>query len=138
MTPDTVARDLKDLCNKMKQCYGAHIVRLRKALEALTALRSKDPRAAKVIDGAVSSSNNTRGLDLLNMDMIAPTQRLARYPLLLREAIKYTTELHRDRHLLEEALACFAHLCQAINDTKADEGCATIFGLLLFFMFCPL
>jgi hypothetical protein len=55
------------------------------------------------------------------MLMISPTQRLARYPLLLREAIKYTTDAHNDRHVLSEALNLFSNVCNKINSTKAAE-----------------
>jgi hypothetical protein len=60
-------------------------------------------------------------MDLLNMLMIGPTQRLARYPLLLREVLKYSTSEHRDHSDLNLALKCFADLCVRVNAAKAEE-----------------
>lgn len=83
MTQMTVAGDLVRLVHKMEPVYCAHIVRLRRALELLAVLQKTEQKAGKLIENA--QIGHARGMELLNMLMIAPTQRLARYPLLLRE-----------------------------------------------------
>ncbi|XP_028825334.1 phosphatidylinositol 3,4,5-trisphosphate-dependent Rac exchanger 2 protein isoform X2 [Denticeps clupeoides] len=50
--------------------------------------------------------------------LLAPIQRICKYPLLLRELLKRTTKRHADHAPLQEALQVMKSVCSSINEAK--------------------
>uniref|UniRef100_A0A8C4RZ26 Phosphatidylinositol 3,4,5-trisphosphate-dependent Rac exchanger 2 protein n=1 Tax=Erpetoichthys calabaricus TaxID=27687 RepID=A0A8C4RZ26_ERPCA len=50
--------------------------------------------------------------------LVAPIQRICKYPLLLRELLKRTPRKHNDYSLVQEALQVMKEVCSNINETK--------------------
>jgi hypothetical protein len=61
------------------------------------------------------------GNDYLQSLLILPTQRLARYPLLLGEVLKCSIESHPDYEELKEALRVFSEMAHRVNDAKKSN-----------------
>ena len=55
------------------------------------------------------------GQDFLQSLMISPTQRLARYPLLLKEVIHYSLEVHQDYNDLQKAFKLYTEMGEPKN-----------------------
>lgn len=83
--------------------------------------RKKYPLFEKFLEELMNDSD-TRGLPLISY-LIKPTQRICKYPLLLRELVKHTPLDHADYDSLREALEKIEELATAINDSaKAAEN----------------
>ncbi|CAL8313246.1 unnamed protein product [Merluccius merluccius] len=50
--------------------------------------------------------------------LVAPIQRICKYPLLLRELLKRTPKKHNDQGLVQEALQGMKAVCSNINEAK--------------------
>ncbi|XP_036413863.1 phosphatidylinositol 3,4,5-trisphosphate-dependent Rac exchanger 2 protein [Colossoma macropomum] len=50
--------------------------------------------------------------------LVAPIQRICKYPLLLRELLKRTPKKHNDYSLVQEALQVMKAVCSSINEAK--------------------
>jgi len=59
--------------------------------------------------------------NFLNSYLIKPIQRLCKYPLLLRELIKYTPETHPDREALKETADKVNSVVNFVNEAKRKE-----------------
>ncbi|XP_068698722.1 intersectin-1-like isoform X2 [Montipora foliosa] len=61
-----------------------------------------------------------KGLPLSSY-LLKPLQRICKYPLLIREILKYTPENHFDRLSLETALEKAEELCQQVNEGVRNQ-----------------
>ncbi|XP_037549901.1 phosphatidylinositol 3,4,5-trisphosphate-dependent Rac exchanger 2 protein [Nematolebias whitei] len=50
--------------------------------------------------------------------LVAPIQRICKYPLLLKELLKRTPKRHNDYHLVQESLQLMKAVCSSINEAK--------------------
>ncbi|XP_062841329.1 phosphatidylinositol 3,4,5-trisphosphate-dependent Rac exchanger 2 protein [Trichomycterus rosablanca] len=50
--------------------------------------------------------------------LVAPIQRICKYPLLLRELLKRTPKKHNDHALIQESLQVMKSVCSSINEAK--------------------
>jgi len=99
-------------------CYGAFCCEIPEAINKVKELESK-PAGAKVLDQAKRESKQRFNLrDLLNV----PMQRILKYPLLLKELVKYTPEEHPDKVHLASAKEAVENLAKFINDSKKVGG----------------
>lgn len=102
---------------KSFRCYGQFCCDIPDAIKTLQALAER-PAAAKLLDQAVKESSQRFALkDLLNV----PMQRILKYPLLLKELIKYTAPSHADKEGLRNALLAVEDLAKFIDSTKKDH-----------------
>eukprot|EP01094_Clydonella_sp_ATCC50884_P013095 TRINITY_DN23367_c0_g1_i1.p1 TRINITY_DN23367_c0_g1~~TRINITY_DN23367_c0_g1_i1.p1 ORF type:complete len:445 (-),score=75.27 TRINITY_DN23367_c0_g1_i1:97-1338(-) len=76
--------------------------------------RSKDMQAY------FSKVSPNRGLYGIEDMLIKPVQRICKYPLLLRELLRYTPPAHPDRAKLESALEKIQSITKEINEKKRD------------------
>lgn len=53
--------------------------------------------------------------------LIMPVQRIPRYELLLKEALRHTDEQHPDKALLTKALTGITEINQWINEKKKEQ-----------------
>eukprot|EP00053_Salpingoeca_punica_P017049 m.162985 g.162985 ORF g.162985 m.162985 type:complete len:812 (+) comp17104_c0_seq1:358-2793(+) len=98
------------------RCYGTFCSQIPDALKKLNELAAR-PAAAKLLDQARANSGQRFPLkDLLNV----PMQRILKYPLLLKELIKYTPEKHPDKERLPVALTETENLARYINEKKKE------------------
>ncbi|XP_037801440.1 intersectin-2-like isoform X11 [Penaeus monodon] len=61
-----------------------------------------------------------RGLTLTSF-LLKPMQRITRYPLLIKELLKYTPEGHPDHHNSQEALLAATTLCAQVNEAVSQR-----------------
>ncbi|XP_042887891.1 intersectin-1-like isoform X5 [Penaeus japonicus] len=61
-----------------------------------------------------------RGLTLTSF-LLKPMQRITRYPLLIKELLKYTPEGHPDHHNSQEALVAATTLCAQVNEAVSQR-----------------
>jgi hypothetical protein len=94
--------------------YGFFCSRLPDAQNRIAQLM-KDTNLGKKLEMCKVRSRQRFGLKEL---MCVPIQRTLKYPLLLRELIKHTSEHHQDRKGLEEALEAVNDAARKINDAK--------------------
>ncbi len=118
---DSLPTDLLSLASRVEPVYGPHVVHLARAMRLLQTVTQSNAKARAVIEAAVSENGCLKGMDYLNSLIIGPTQRLARYPLLLREVLKYSSDVHRDHAQLTQALALFRDDASAIDSAKKNE-----------------
>ncbi|MEQ2297038.1 Phosphatidylinositol 3,4,5-trisphosphate-dependent Rac exchanger 2 protein [Ameca splendens] len=50
--------------------------------------------------------------------LVAPIQRICKYPLLLKELLKRTPKKHNDHTLVQESLQVMKAVCSSINEAK--------------------
>ena len=55
-----------------------------------------------------------------NSFLITPIQRMCKYPLLLRELIKFTDDSHKDKLILQEALNQIQNATKLVNEQKKE------------------
>ncbi|KAJ3196726.1 cytochrome c oxidase subunit 1 [Irineochytrium annulatum] len=68
-----------------------------------------------IINSETCKNPITRNLDLGSF-LIKPIQRICKYPLLIKEIIKYTDEDHRDYAVLLQALDTIQNILQVVNN----------------------
>jgi hypothetical protein len=95
------AQVLKKLSENLEEAYADHIVRF----DAFAAFLENDlPKECEnALKGIKSDNGCLAGKSYLNSLMISPTQRLARYPLLLKEVLKSSNAVFPDFEHLEAA-----------------------------------
>ena len=89
------------------------------ACSVLNPYLSRHEAAAELIREAESNSKCT-GQTFFSF-LIMPIQRVPRYELLLRELLKNSSPDHRDKELLEKALADVASSAQFINEAIKER-----------------
>lgn len=92
--------NLEDSQAKLK-CFMEHHVELQELMKSVDTEKMKDADA------------------YLQSLLVQPFQRLGRYPLLFKELLKSTNEVHPDYPYIKEALSVFEKAAQAINSNKA-------------------
>ena len=118
---ESLGSDLLALASRIEPAYGPHVVHLARGSKTLHAQLAALPKARAAVEAAVSENLCLRGTGYLDSLLIQPTQRLARFPLLLREALKYTSDAHRDHAQLTAALALFSQTASHIDAAKKNE-----------------
>lgn len=102
---------------KSFRCYGQYCCDVPDAIAVLRELNDR-PAAKKLLEQAKAESGQRFPLqDLLNV----PMQRVLKYPLLLKELIKYTPDSHGDKENLRAAFMAVENLAKFINDSKKDH-----------------
>jgi hypothetical protein len=118
---ETLGPDLLALASRLEPAYGPHVVHLGRATKTMNAQLAAYAKARAIVEAAVSENQCLRGEDYLSSLLIGPTQRLARYPLLLREVLKFTSDSHRDAEQLKAALGLFSRAASQIDAAKKNE-----------------
>ena len=68
-----------------------------------------------------TSAPESRGLNLESF-LIKPVQRICKYPLLIRELIKYTSPTHKDHPSLGQAMEKIENLVALVNESTKALG----------------
>eukprot|EP01103_Thecamoeba_quadrilineata_P007871 TRINITY_DN17693_c0_g1_i1.p1 TRINITY_DN17693_c0_g1~~TRINITY_DN17693_c0_g1_i1.p1 ORF type:complete len:664 (+),score=168.45 TRINITY_DN17693_c0_g1_i1:50-2041(+) len=87
------------------------------ALEAVRNCKKENPLFSNYLDTIPREHPETKGQTLQSY-LIKPIQRVTKYPLLLREMLKYTTDDHPDAKKLKESLKRLEQILCTINDSK--------------------
>ncbi|XP_067051383.1 intersectin-1-like [Acropora muricata] len=90
-----------------------------KACQLLQAKAETNPEFKQFEKNCVADPR-AKGL-MLSSYLLKPLQRICKYPLLIREILKYTPENHFDRSSLEAALEKAEELCQQVNDGVRNQ-----------------
>ena len=96
--------------------YSVYAANQDASLACFNECKLKKKEFSKFIDVAQESAK-CNGL-FLNSFLIKPIQRLCKYPLLLRELLKYTPPDHPDLKLLEEAAEKVSGVVDFVNEAK--------------------
>ena len=92
------------------------------AFMLLKSARENNRNLAKFLLERERSSPETRGLNL-NHFLLTPIQRICRYPLLVRQILRYTGLDHPDYPNLYKALMKIEAIVSVVNDAaKTAEG----------------
>lgn len=110
------AESFSTLSASIEMTYGPYVNGFEKAEKILQTVYDKNADAKRVIDGVKSEVFS--GMPYLQQLVIAPTQRLARYPLLLKEVLKSSSEVHFDYEELTRALEKLTAATTKINADK--------------------
>lgn len=111
----SLARRLLQLARDAGPIYAQHVCLLDDAQAAIATASGPTllaMEACRSPNGLLSGPNYVLTL------LIAPTQRLGRYPLLLAEVLKSTSDIFPDFALLTEAHAAFRQLAEDCNAQK--------------------
>eukprot|EP00002_Diphylleia_rotans_P025719 TRINITY_DN5095_c0_g1_i1.p1 TRINITY_DN5095_c0_g1~~TRINITY_DN5095_c0_g1_i1.p1 ORF type:complete len:1116 (+),score=214.64 TRINITY_DN5095_c0_g1_i1:44-3391(+) len=108
--------------------YSNYCAAYDNILAAITKLRQSNSGFRKFLKSALQKEV-CRGLDLSGF-LIKPVQRICKYPLLLRELLKYTPSDHKDYQSIDEALQivnkCAAGVNQKVREMKNNERLLSI------------
>jgi hypothetical protein len=85
------------------------------AFEAVEQARKKYPAFAKFLDDQMANPE-AQGLPLISF-LIKPTQRICKYPLLIREIIRHTPQDHPDHQPLAEVLQKIEDIVNVVNES---------------------
>ncbi|EFA81156.1 calmodulin-binding protein [Heterostelium album PN500] len=96
--------------------YNAYCSNQQAALKILEDEQEKNEAFKNFLESCMSDSR-CRGLPLLSF-IIKPVQRICKYPLLLRETLRYTAEHHPERVPLEEAEKKINIVVTSVNEGK--------------------
>ncbi|MDP2435802.1 MAG: RhoGEF domain-containing protein, partial [archaeon] len=86
------------------------------AFQTVELCRKKYTLFAKFLDDQLANPD-AQGLPLISY-LIKPTQRICKYPLLIREILKHTPDAHPDNQPLREALAKIEEIVSSINESS--------------------
>lgn len=100
------------------------------AAKALLDHKKQDRRVHDFLQRCLESPFS-RKLDLWNF-LDIPRSRLVKYPLLLKEILKHTPNDHRDRQLLDEAMAMIQNIVGQINARTGESECSHYKERLLY------
>eukprot|EP00698_Gefionella_okellyi_P014851 TRINITY_DN4134_c0_g7_i1.p1 TRINITY_DN4134_c0_g7~~TRINITY_DN4134_c0_g7_i1.p1 ORF type:complete len:618 (-),score=121.76 TRINITY_DN4134_c0_g7_i1:980-2833(-) len=96
--------------------YASYVNNYNRAVTTLSEVRRKRGFAQFM---KLAHEHAPGGLELPAL-LITPVQRLARYPLLLGDLIKYTEPTHPDYKQLDEALMKLKEIATRVNEDKRD------------------
>jgi hypothetical protein len=115
-SPEKLGQLFKQEVSWMGPVYVGYCSRQYEALEVLKLLR-KRPSVTALLERIRSTQKACHSLEI-EAFLIKPMQRICRYPLLLKELLKYTPPNHGDRLDLESAVSQIEDLIRSINETK--------------------
>jgi len=96
--------------------YSSYCSNQQKAFKTLETLRKTNQEFDQFLEDKMVDSN-CRGL-LFTSFLIKPVQRICKYPLFIKDLIKYTPEDHADYPLLKSADAKVNEVVLAVNEYK--------------------
>eukprot|EP01087_Luapelamoeba_hula_P011918 TRINITY_DN3304_c0_g1_i2.p1 TRINITY_DN3304_c0_g1~~TRINITY_DN3304_c0_g1_i2.p1 ORF type:complete len:521 (-),score=109.35 TRINITY_DN3304_c0_g1_i2:32-1594(-) len=95
------------------------------SMRTLSQVEKKNKAFAQFLDDCMSNPIS-RGLSI-NAFLIKPVQRICKYPLLLRELMKYTPEDHQDYADIQAAFDKVSEVVEFVNKKRAEaEGLQTL------------
>ncbi|GAM18668.1 hypothetical protein SAMD00019534_018430 [Acytostelium subglobosum LB1] len=104
-------------CGFLKDTYKDYINNFDNSYQRIKRLR----KANRFFDESVNNfeviQDSTNGLDLASY-LIMPIQRIPRYLLLLKEALKYTSSTHPDHNMLLKAKDMIRQVADQVNESK--------------------
>ena len=103
---------------KVADLYSAHVVRLELARPSLDKFIKSRPQSFHFIQSVISENQCISGLEYLSSLLISSTQRLGRYPLLMREILRVSNPLFPDFEGFETLLESFKLLAETANYRK--------------------
>ena len=103
---------------------------VQRAIEEETDRQKLDPKTSSWVRQALlAASQNCGGMDL-NSYLLKPFQRMTRYPLLLKEITKHTTE-PADKANIEHAYQRSIRMVKTCNEKKRDQELQETYAMLL-------
>ncbi|XP_064155468.1 phosphatidylinositol 3,4,5-trisphosphate-dependent Rac exchanger 1 protein-like [Anguilla rostrata] len=97
--------------------YGEYCSNHEKALRLLMELNKNPNVRTFLLHCMLLGGKKTSDIPLEGY-LLAPIQRICKYPLLLKELLKRTPKKHADYPAVEEALQAMKAVCSNINETK--------------------
>ncbi|EGC28970.1 hypothetical protein DICPUDRAFT_159515 [Dictyostelium purpureum] len=110
-----IGKAFLDMSHYLKM-YTAYCSHQEAALKLLEEEKLKNPAFREFLDSCMNDPR-CRGLPL-NSFIIKPVQRICKYPLLIKEVIRFTPDDHPDRAPLEEVDKKISDIVQSINEAK--------------------
>jgi len=99
--------------------YATYCINYHNALRTVKQLKSTNDRFVQYLDDA-SKRDELRGLNLESM-LIKPVQRICKYQLFLRDLLKNMDKDHKNRSLLEKALADVKSTASKVNAAMQES-----------------
>jgi len=104
--------------SEMMKKYASYVSKQDEALETVEKCRKKHKAFAEFLQVMINEPIS-RGLPLIAF-LIKPTQRVCKYPLLLRELLKTMEDSHFDYENLKEALRVMEETTSYVNEKKRE------------------
>ncbi len=127
MTPDgaddekdratTVGQVFSQSLQRMEQVYSTYLKNHDAANQRLSALRNTPTVKCWLDECHNNASDITSAWDLDSL-LVKPTQRVAKYPMLLQQLLETTPETHPDREALASAASDTISMLTRINEAK--------------------
>jgi len=108
-----------DLSGKLCQYYGVFCNHQKEAMNTIDAALKTSSSLKTFLDSCQQKAGK-QGLSIMDY-LVKPFQRLLKYPLLLKELLKYTPSTHPDRNNIEKALEKLQKEVDNINKNKAKN-----------------
>ena len=113
----TIGRTFLTNLPRMEQVYGTYLKNHDAANQRLSALQSTSTVKCWLAECHANASDITSAWDLDSL-LVKPTQRVAKYPMLLQQLLETTSEDHPDHENLKAAGKEIVSMLIRINDAK--------------------
>lgn len=114
---DSIGDLLETYMNSMA-VYSDYCINQSNAINVLQSIRDKRPEVASHLQ-RLREDPSVRNLDLSSY-LLAPMQRITRYPLLIRQILNYT-EVESDRENISRGLKVVERVLKRINESIRDQ-----------------
>ncbi|KNE63173.1 hypothetical protein AMAG_08327 [Allomyces macrogynus ATCC 38327] len=98
------------------KCYSIYGNNYPEALAFLDTLTSTRPAVAKFL-AKTASRPACGGMNLASF-LLKPIQRLCKYPIMIKEILRYTSADHADHALLEKSLESMERIVDRVNESR--------------------
>ncbi|KAH8829709.1 hypothetical protein DL96DRAFT_1669029 [Flagelloscypha sp. PMI_526] len=112
--------DILETHMAMMGVYMEYCVNQGNSIKFLESLRSTNTQLGVHLTNLRDTEPSVRNLDLSSY-LLAPMQRLTRYPLLIRQVLHYTEESSIEHESVSNALTTAERLLDSINETIRDQ-----------------